>query len=97
MPQRNSECEHLKTYCKCKWVTGSKNRNSCKRTSSVYPDQQSKVNYIYCKADSSLNFPVEIELSNNISNDLKAVYGTAYSNPQQKTKYDCDKKCFVKA
>jgi RND family efflux transporter MFP subunit len=57
-------------------------------TSSVYPDQQfkGKITFIAAKADSSLNFPVEIELSNNISNDLKAgMYGTAlFKSAQQK-------------
>jgi hypothetical protein len=47
-----------------------------------------KITFIAAKADSSLNFPVEIELSNNISNDLKAgMYGTAlFKSAQQKNK-----------
>jgi hypothetical protein len=43
-------------------------------TSSVYPGQEfnGKIIFIAAKADSSLNFPVEIEISNNVNNDLKA-------------------------
>jgi hypothetical protein len=43
-------------------------------------------NHIHrCKRDSSLNFPVEIEISNNVNNDLKAgMYGTAVFKSDQK-------------
>jgi hypothetical protein len=44
-------------------------------------------NYFHCaKADESLNFPVEIEITNNTNNDLKAgMYGTAnFASKQQK-------------
>jgi RND family efflux transporter MFP subunit len=57
-------------------------------TSSVYPGQEfnGKIIFIAAKADSSLNFPVEIEISNNVNNDLKAgMYGTAvFKSDQQK-------------
>ena len=57
-------------------------------TSSVYPNQEfkGKISFIAAKSDSSLNFPVEIEISNNVNNDLKAgMYGTAvFKSAQQK-------------
>jgi len=59
-----------------------------KVTTSVYPDKtfSGKITFIASKSDESLNFPVEIEISNNSSNDLKAgMYGTAeFSSNQQK-------------
>jgi RND family efflux transporter MFP subunit len=62
--------------------------NSTKVTASVYPDQifSGKITFIAPKADTSLNFPVEIEIANNSSNDLKAgMYGTAeFASNQQK-------------
>jgi membrane fusion protein (multidrug efflux system) len=48
--------------------------------STVYPNDNfsGKVSFIAAKADGSLNFPVEIEVSNSIKNSLKAgMYGTA--------------------
>jgi hypothetical protein len=40
-------------------------------------------------ADSSLNFPLEIEITNSPSNDLKAgMYGTAVLLQNNKTIYD---------
>ena len=57
-------------------------------TASVYPDTKfsGKITFIAPMADSSLNFPVEIEIANNSSNDLKAgMYGTAeFASNQQK-------------
>ena len=57
-------------------------------TASVYPDKifNGKITFIASKADESLNFPIEIEIANNSSNDLKAgMYGTAsFSSQQQK-------------
>jgi RND family efflux transporter MFP subunit len=57
-------------------------------TSSVYPDQKfaGKISFIAAKADATLSFPVEIEISNNSNNDLKAgMYGTAlFQSAQQK-------------
>ncbi|MBG6110814.1 RND family efflux transporter MFP subunit [Flavobacterium sp. CG_9.10] len=62
--------------------------NNTKVTASVYPDQifSGKITFIAPKADTSLNFPVEIEIANNSSNDLKAgMYGTAeFASNQQK-------------
>lgn len=59
-----------------------------KVTASVYPDKtfDGKITFIAAKADASLNFPVEIEITNNSSKDLKAgMYGTAeFASKQQK-------------
>ncbi len=49
--------------------------------SPVLVDQEfvGKVSFIAPKADGSLNFPVELEIKNNATNDLKAgMYGTAF-------------------
>jgi membrane fusion protein (multidrug efflux system) len=55
---------------------------------SVYPDETfaGKITFIASKADASLSFPVEIEITNNASADLKAgMYGTAeFASKQQK-------------
>ncbi|SFC62195.1 efflux RND transporter periplasmic adaptor subunit [Flavobacterium phragmitis] len=54
--------------------------NTVNITASVYPDKtfSGKITFIAAKADASLNFPVEIEITNNANNDLKAgMYGTA--------------------
>ena len=55
-------------------------------TASVCPDKtfSGKITFIASKADSSLNFPVEIEITNNASKDLKAgMYGTAQFTTNQ--------------
>lgn len=69
-------------------VVNLKKGTPIKVTSSVYPGQEfnGKIIFIAAKADSSLNFPVEIEISNNVNNDLKAgMYGTAvFKSDQQK-------------
>jgi membrane fusion protein (multidrug efflux system) len=69
-------------------VAGLKLGNTVNATASVYPDQtfSGKITFIAPKADSSLNFPVEIEITNNAANDLKAgMYGTAkFASSQQK-------------
>jgi RND family efflux transporter MFP subunit len=47
---------------------------------SVFPDKDftGKITFIAPKADASLNFPIEIEISNNPNNEIKAgMYGTA--------------------
>src|SRR5690606_24109449 len=47
---------------------------------SVYPDKEfsGKITFIAPKADESLNFPIEIEITNNANNEIKAgMYGTA--------------------
>jgi RND family efflux transporter MFP subunit len=61
-------------------VAGLQVGNSISVTASVYPDAKfsGKITFIAPKADASLNFPVEIEIANNATNDLKAgMYGTA--------------------
>jgi RND family efflux transporter MFP subunit len=61
-------------------VAGLKLGHSISVTASVYPDAQfsGKITFIAPKSDASLNFPVEIEITNTASNDLKAgMYGTA--------------------
>jgi len=61
-------------------VASLKLGNAVDITASVYPDKtfSGKITFIAAKADASLNFPVEIEISNNANNDLKAgMYGTA--------------------
>jgi RND family efflux transporter MFP subunit len=50
---------------------------------SVYPDRDftGRVSFIAAKSDASLNFPVEIEVANTGSNEIKAgMYGTAIFN-----------------
>ncbi|WP_277631841.1 efflux RND transporter periplasmic adaptor subunit [Avrilella dinanensis] len=45
-----------------------------------------KISFIAPKADASLNFPVELEIQNNSSNDLRAgMYGNAYFGDSQLT------------
>lgn len=54
--------------------------NTVKVTASVYPDKEfsGKITFIAPKADGSLNFPVEITITNNPNNELKAgMYGSA--------------------
>ncbi|MCZ4225073.1 efflux RND transporter periplasmic adaptor subunit [Pedobacter rhodius] len=55
--------------------------------SSVFPNEKfsGKITFIAAKADATLNFPIEIEVSNNTKNSLKAgMYGTAIFNfPKQ--------------
>ncbi|WP_165730970.1 efflux RND transporter periplasmic adaptor subunit [Polaribacter sp. 20A6] len=57
-------------------------------TTSVFPDKvyEGKITFIAPKSDGSLNFPVEIQIENNIQSQLKAgMYGTAnFSSKQQK-------------
>lgn len=69
-------------------VAGLKLGNTISVTASVYPDAtfSGKITFIAPKADSSLNFPVEIEIVNTAGNDLKAgMYGTAkFASNQQK-------------
>ncbi len=69
-------------------VASLKVGNTINVTASVYPDKNfsGKITFIAAKADESLNFPVEIEIANNINNDLKAgMYGTAnFASNQQK-------------
>jgi membrane fusion protein, multidrug efflux system len=71
-------------------VANLKVGNSISVSSSVYPNKtfSGKITFIAAKADATLNFPVEIEISNNTDNDLKAgMYGTAtFQSAQQKQK-----------
>ena len=61
-----------------------------KVTASVYPGKEfaGKVTFIAPKATSSLNFPVEIQVSNSAGNELKAgMYGTAvFSSKEDEVK-----------
>jgi RND family efflux transporter MFP subunit len=57
-------------------------------TASVLPGKifSGKISFIAPKSDSSLNFPVEIEISNNASRDIKAgMYGTATFDSKRQT------------
>lgn len=68
-------------------VANLKIGNQISISSNVFPDEKfsGKVTFIAPKADASLNFPVEIEVSNNTKNSLRAgMYGTAVFNfPKQ--------------
>lgn len=61
-------------------VVNVKTGDEVKVTASVYPDKTftGRVSFIAPKSDGSLNFPVEIQIQNNPSYELKAgMYGTA--------------------
>lgn len=67
---------------------------------SVYPDKKfvGKITFIAAKADTSLNFPVEIEVANNKTSELKAgMYGTAKfdSHNQQQTLMVIPRNAFI--
>lgn len=67
--------------------------------SNIFPDKEfkGKVSFIAAKADNSLNFPVEIELINNGSNQLKAgMYGTAiFDFPSQAATIAIPRSAFI--
>jgi membrane fusion protein (multidrug efflux system) len=68
-------------------VAGLKVGNTVAVTSSVFPDKvvMGKIIFIAPKADESLNFPVEIEITNNANSNFKAgMYGTANFGTKQK-------------
>ncbi|PJJ09836.1 RND family efflux transporter MFP subunit [Flavobacterium sp. 1] len=68
-------------------VAGLKIGNSVPVTSSVFPDKvvTGKIIFIAPKADESLNFPIEIEITNNANSSIKAgMYGTANFGTKQK-------------
>lgn len=68
-------------------VAGLKIGNSVPVTSSVFPDKiaNGKIIFIAPKADETLNFPVEIEITNNVNGGIKAgMYGTAIFGNKQK-------------
>ena len=53
---------------------------------SVYPDKEfvGKISFIAPKATASLNFPVDIQVSNSKANELKAgMYGTAVFSSEE--------------
>ncbi|WP_069659331.1 efflux RND transporter periplasmic adaptor subunit [Arcticibacter eurypsychrophilus] len=68
-------------------VVNLKNGDMVSIKSTIFPDKdfKGKISFIASKADNSLNFPVQIELINNGTNQLRAgMYGTAvFSFPQQ--------------
>ena len=81
-------------------VAGLKVGTTINVKASVYPDKTftGKIIFIASKADASLNFPVEIEIANNASKDLKAgMYGTAEfaSNQQKQTLKIVPRNAFV--
>lgn len=81
-------------------VASLKLGNKINVKASVYPDSafSGKITFIAPKADDRLNFPVEIEIANNSSNDLKAgMYGTAEfaSNQQKKSLMIVPRNAFV--
>jgi len=76
----------LKVKVDEKNVGSLKMGQSIKIQSPVVADKEftGKVSFIAPKADESLNFPVELEIQNNSSNDLKAgMYGNAYFGSSQ--------------
>ena len=90
----------LKTTVNENQVASLKVGTQIKVTAGVYPDKSfsGKITFIAAKADSSLNFPVEIEIANNASNDLKAgMYGTAIfaSNQQNQALMVVPRNAFV--
>lgn len=68
-------------------VANLKNGDAVQIQSSVFPTEKfsGKVTFIAAKADETLNFPIEIEVANNVKNSLKAgMYGTAvFKFPKQ--------------
>ncbi|WP_374165519.1 efflux RND transporter periplasmic adaptor subunit [Arcticibacter sp. MXS-1] len=61
-------------------VVNLKVGDQVKITSNVFPDRSfsGRISFIAAKADANLNFPVEVQVSNNTGNQLKAgMYGTA--------------------
>ena len=61
-------------------VASLKLGNNVAISASVFPDKSftGKITFIASKADASLNFPIEIEVTNNPNNEIKAgMYGTA--------------------
>ncbi len=81
-------------------VAGLKVGSTTNVVASVYPDKNfsGKITFIAAKADESLNFPVEIEITNNASKDLKAgMYGTALfaSNKQKQSLMIVPRNAFV--
>jgi len=70
-------------------IASLKTGSAVKVKASVYPDKEfsGKITFIAPVADASLNFPVEIEITNSGDNDLKAgMYGTAHLEAEEKQK-----------
>jgi len=69
-------------------VASLKVGNTINIKTSIYPDKAftGRITFIAAKADTNLNFPVEIEVANNSNQELKAgMYGTAiFQSSQQK-------------
>jgi membrane fusion protein (multidrug efflux system) len=69
-------------------VASLKVGNTINIKTSIYPDKvfTGRITFIAAKADTNLNFPVEIEVANNSNQELKAgMYGTAiFQSSQQK-------------
>lgn len=80
-------------------VVAIKLGNSVSIKSNVFPNASftGKVSFIAPKADNSLNFPVDIELSNNSGSQLKAgMYGTAqFDFPDQGAALTIPRSAFV--
>ncbi|HLV52073.1 MAG TPA: efflux RND transporter periplasmic adaptor subunit, partial [Flavobacterium sp.] len=69
-----------------KHIGSLKTGQTIKVESPVIANQEfaGKISFIAPKADASLNFPVELEIQNNSSNDLRAgMYGNAYFGDSQ--------------
>ena len=70
-----------------------------KTTASVFPGKTfpGKITFIAPKADATLNFPVEIEITNNAANELKAgMYGSAiFDLPEQQAFTVISRNAFV--
>lgn len=68
-------------------VANLKKGNNVSISASVFPDKTftGKITFVAAKADATLNFPVEIEITNSSDNSLKAgMYGTANFGTKQK-------------
>ncbi|RRJ93877.1 efflux RND transporter periplasmic adaptor subunit [Flavobacterium macacae] len=77
----------LKVNVDEKNISSLKLGQTVKVTAQILSDKtfEGKITFIAPKADGSLNFPVELEIKNNSSKDLKAgMYGTAYFGSDQK-------------
>lgn len=80
-------------------VVNLRKGSEVKITTNVFPDKNftGHINFIAAKADASLNFPVEIIVSNNAGNELRAgMYGTAvFAMPDQKPAIILSRSAFV--
>jgi RND family efflux transporter MFP subunit len=70
-------------------VSSLKPGNTVSVTTNVFPGKEfvGKITFIASKADQTLSFPVQIEITNSANNSLKAgMYGTASFGSKQKLK-----------